>query len=167
MLLDVGTSNAALREAPEYGGLRQPRLQGAAYAELVDEFVSAAQQVYGPSVLVHWEDFGNENAFALLERYRSRAPSFNDDIQSTAAVALAAVLGACRLPGVPPLTAQTFLLIGAGQASLGIAALLVKALAKEVREGVLEEGWGRAGRTTDAVCGHRASRRTTQRHASG
>ena len=94
---------------------------------------ACCQEVYGSNVLIHWEDFATDNAFKLLQRYQERLPSFNDDSQSTAAVTLAAVLGACRMPGVPPLTEQTFLLVGAGSASLGIAALLMEALQQEVR----------------------------------
>ena len=90
------------------------------------------QENFGTDVLIHWEDFGSSNAARFLERYRSSGPTFNDDIQSTAAVALAALLGAARLAGVPPLAQQTFMFVGAGQASLGIAALLVQELVDSV-----------------------------------
>lgn len=91
------------------------------------------QAVHGKDVLVHWEDFGSQNAAALLARYGGRGPTFNDDIQSTAAVTLACVLGACKRETVPPLTEQVFMFAGAGQAALGIAALLTTALMDEVR----------------------------------
>lgn len=81
---------------------------------------------------MHWEDFENENGFKFLQRYRSQGPIFNDDIQSTAAVALASVLGACRMPEVLHFLQQTFLIVGAGQAGLGIAALLKTALVQQV-----------------------------------
>lgn len=97
------------------------------------------QAVHGKDVLVHWEDFGSRNAAALLERYRGRGPTFNDDIQSTAAVTLACVLGACRRDTVPPLADQVFVFAGAGQAALGTAALLTTALMDEVRS--LPPGW--------------------------
>jgi malic enzyme len=91
------------------------------------------QNVFGKGVLIHWEDFGSSNATRFLQRYRGMGPTFNDDIQSTAAVALASILGACRVDGVMPITEQVFMFVGAGQASLGIAALLVQALKDEVR----------------------------------
>lgn len=90
------------------------------------------QALYGKQCLVHWEDFGPANAQFLLDKYRKVGPTFNDDIQSTAAVVLACVLGAARRASVPPLTQQTFVFAGAGQASLGSAALLVSALVDEV-----------------------------------
>ena len=93
----------------------------------------AVQAVYGKQCLIHWEDFGPTNARVLLEKYRTQGPTFNDDIQSTAAVVLACVLGAARRASVPPLRQQVFVFAGAGQASLGSAALLVSALVDEVR----------------------------------
>jgi malic enzyme len=84
-------------------------------------------------VLIHWEDFGLANAKRFLERYRTRGPTFNDDIQSTAAVTLACILGATRRASVPRLASQVFVIAGAGQASLGIADLLVTALVDAVR----------------------------------
>jgi hypothetical protein len=89
----------------------------------------AAQARYGPSVIFHWEDVAASNAFGLLRSLRARnAPTFNDDIECTACATLASVLAAARLPGVPALAAQRFLLFGAGQANLGTARLLVRAL---------------------------------------
>jgi malic enzyme len=102
--------------------------------------------VWGKDVLIHWEDFGSGDAARILARYRAAGPTFNDDIQSTAAVALAAVLGAARLPGVPPLREQTAIVIaGAGQASLGIARLLIRSLRDEVRCAVATRGLGHLG----------------------
>jgi malate dehydrogenase (oxaloacetate-decarboxylating)(NADP+) len=132
VMLDVGTDNQVLLEDPLYIGLRQRRLRGPAYEALVDEFMSGVQEVF-PAALVQFEDFATGNAIGLLERYRDRACAFNDDIQGTAAVTLAALLVAGRVTG-RGLADQRILFAGAGAAATGIAELVTTAL----RQGGLE-----------------------------
>jgi malate dehydrogenase (oxaloacetate-decarboxylating)(NADP+) len=133
ILLDVGTNNEALLEDPLYLGLRQRRLRGAEYDAVVEEFVEAVQDVF-PRCCIQFEDFASSNAVPLLARYRDRVCCFNDDIQGTAAVAVAGIMGALRITG-GLLEDQTFLFLGAGSAGTGIADLLTQTM---VQSGVPE-----------------------------
>ncbi len=129
VMLDVGTENEGYRRDPLYLGLRQPRVRGEAYDAFLAEFVEAVTAVM-PRALLQFEDFGNQNAFRLLERWRDVACTFNDDIQGTAAVTLAGLHSALRLAG-GTLRGQTVLFLGAGEAGIGIGDLVASAMVDE------------------------------------
>ncbi len=129
IMLDVGTNNESLVNDPLYVGTPQKRLRGPLYDELVEELVTAVQQMF-PQACLQFEDFGNANAFQLLRRYQDRLCTFNDDIQGTAGVTLAGLYSASRLSGVK-LTDMRILFYGAGEAGIGIGDLIVDALKAE------------------------------------
>jgi malate dehydrogenase (oxaloacetate-decarboxylating) len=134
IMLDVGTNKKELLDDPLYIGWRHPRIRGKEYDDFLESFVQAVKKKY-PKVLLQWEDFGKDNARPLLERYRHKICSFNDDMQGTSAVTLAAILAAVKSTKAK-LDQQRFVIVGAGTAGIGIAEQLHRAL---LREGLKDE----------------------------
>jgi malic enzyme len=130
--LDCGTDNVDLLNDPLYLGYPKPRLRGPEYDTFVEEFVTAVTAAY-PGVVLQWEDFKQHNALRLLDRYRHRLASFNDDIQGTAAVVVAGILAALKQRG-EPMSGQRLVLVGAGAAGIGIARLLETVIQAEHRQ---------------------------------
>jgi malate dehydrogenase (oxaloacetate-decarboxylating)(NADP+) len=127
--LDVGTNNETLLADPLYLGLRQPRIRGTEYDDFLDEFVTGIEEVF-PRCCIQFEDFANFHAVPLLARYRERVCCFNDDIQGTAAVAVAGISAALRITN-GRMKEQTFLFLGAGSAGTGIAELISLTMMEE------------------------------------
>ncbi|XP_074279899.1 NAD-dependent malic enzyme 59 kDa isoform, mitochondrial [Silene latifolia] len=134
VMLDVGTNNQKLLEDRLYLGLRQPRLEGDEYIAIVDEFMEAVHTRW-PKAIVQFEDFQMKWAFETLERYRKRCCMFNDDIQGTAGVALAGLLGAVRAQGLPltDFVKQKIVVVGAGSAGIGVLNMAVQAVSRMAR----------------------------------
>jgi len=124
--IDVGTNNSELLDDPLYVGYRQPRLRGAAYDELIDEFVDAVRTVF-PGALLQWEDFANLTSFDNLDRHRKRIASFNDDIQGTAAMVVGGLIAATRSIDTP-FAEHRIVIAGAGSAGHGIREQLARAM---------------------------------------
>jgi malate dehydrogenase (oxaloacetate-decarboxylating)(NADP+) len=139
VVLDVGTNNQELLDDPLYLGLRQNRVRGEEYHSFVEAFVQAVQALY-PKCCIQWEDFANFNAVPILESYRDKICTYNDDIQGTAAVAVAGILAALRITG-QKITDQRFLFLGGGSAATGIAELISQTMALEGME--ISEARGR------------------------
>jgi malate dehydrogenase (oxaloacetate-decarboxylating) len=129
IMLDVGTDSPESLSDPLYIGWRHERVRGDKYDEFIESFVTAVSKRW-PHVLLQWEDFARNNATRLLERYRDRLCTFNDDIQGTAAVAAGTLLAAVNVTGTP-LRDQRIALLGAGSAGCGISALLLKAMIED------------------------------------
>ncbi|MGH0942655.1 oxaloacetate-decarboxylating malate dehydrogenase [Bacillus mycoides] len=134
VILDVGTNREELLNNPFYIGNRHPRITGGAYDEFIDTFVQAVNKQF-PKALLHWEDFSSRNARKILDKYRHDVCTFNDDIQGTGAVSLAAVLSAVKASGVP-LSEHRVVVFGAGTAGIGIADQVRDAM---VRVGLSDE----------------------------
>ena len=129
ILLDVGTDNQALLDNPIYVGWQHKRIRGSEYDEFIESFAGAVMRRW-PNILLQWEDFAGENALRLLDRYRDRLCTFNDDIQGTAAVTTGTLLAAVHATGIP-LRDHRFAMFGTGSAGIGIASLLMAALRQE------------------------------------
>ncbi|KAH6838020.1 NAD-dependent malic enzyme 2 [Perilla frutescens var. hirtella] len=131
VMLDVGTNNQKLLEDRLYLGLRQPRLEGEEYLAIVDEFMEAVHARW-PKAIVQFEDFQMKWAFETLDRYRKRFCMFNDDIQGTAGVALAGLLGSVRAQGKPltDFANQKIVVVGAGSAGLGVLKMALQAVSR-------------------------------------
>jgi malate dehydrogenase (oxaloacetate-decarboxylating) len=129
ILLDVGTDNEALLNDPIYIGWAHKRVRGTEYDEFIETFVQAVMRRW-PHILLQWEDFAGVNAARLLDRYRDRLCTFNDDIQGTAAITTATLLAAVNATGIP-LKEQTIAMFGSGSAGIGISDLLVAAMREE------------------------------------
>jgi malate dehydrogenase (oxaloacetate-decarboxylating) len=126
VVLDAGTDRKSLLDDEQYLGNRHPRVRGATYDEFIDLYVRTAARLF-PNALLHWEDFGADNARRLLERYRPGFRTFNDDVQGTGAVTLAAVMAALRRTGTR-MRDQRVVLLGCGTAGIGIADQLRSAM---------------------------------------
>jgi malate dehydrogenase (oxaloacetate-decarboxylating) len=129
ILIDVGTNNEQLLKDPLYIGIRKNRLTGDAYDEIIEKFVNGVRRRF-PQALLQWEDIGKNNAFRLLERFRERILSFNDDIQGTGSIAMAVFLSAMKVKK-QKLSDQRFVVFGQGQAGIGIARTIITGLKVE------------------------------------
>jgi malate dehydrogenase (oxaloacetate-decarboxylating) len=142
VLLDVGTNRRSLLEDPLYLGSPHPRVDRGSYDAFVDRYVQTARRLF-PNALLHWEDLGPSNARRLLERYRGAALTFNDDMQGTGAVNLAAVLSGAKVSGIP-LREHRAVVFGSGTAGIGVA--------DQLRDAMVADGLDLAGATRRIWC---------------
>ncbi|KAJ6836735.1 NAD-dependent malic enzyme 59 kDa isoform, mitochondrial [Iris pallida] len=140
VMLDIGTNNQKLLKDDLYLGLRQPRLEGDEYLSIIDEFMEAAYTRW-PKAIVQFEDFQMKWAFETLQRYRKRFCMFNDDIQGTAGVALAGLLGAVRAQGKPlkDFVKQKIVVVGAGSAGIGVLNMAKQAVSRMLQSSEILE----------------------------
>jgi malic enzyme len=127
--IDIGTNNEQLLNDPLYLGIKKNRLRGDSYFEVVERFIQGVKRVF-PRALLQWEDFGKEQAFTLLDRYKERLPSFNDDMQGTGSVAAAALRTTSRI-NCRPLSQEQIVIYGFGQAGSGVAAAIANQIHSE------------------------------------
>lgn len=134
IVLDVGTDNETLLDDPLYLGWRNKRIRGQKYDDFINAFINAVKKRF-PKILLHWEDFAQNNALRLLNKYREQLCTFNDDIQGTASVVVGSLLSACKSSGIE-LSKQKIIVVGAGSAGVGISNLILEAI---VNQGVTRE----------------------------
>lgn len=134
LVIDAGTNRKELRDNPNYLGNRHERVRGDRYYDFIEKFVETAERLF-PRLYLHWEDFGRSNAANILEKYRKKIPTFNDDIQGTGIVTLGGILGAMAITGYK-LTDQVYLCFGGGTAGAGIASRVHREM---VNKGLSEE----------------------------
>ncbi|AIL65873.1 putative NAD-dependent malic enzyme 2 [Rickettsiales bacterium Ac37b] len=132
VMFDVGTNNQSLLNDPLYLGLKQPRVRDEEYMLFIEEFVESVQEFF-PDCCIQWEDFANFNAYSILNRFKEKICSYNDDIQGTAAAALAGIFAALKI-SKKTLNEQKFLFMGAGAAATGIASLIAESMVLEGME---------------------------------
>ena len=134
LVIDAGTNRKSLLDNPNYLGNRHERVTGDKYYDFIDKFVQTAEKLF-PKLYLHWEDFGRSNAANILEKYRKKIPTFNDDIQGTGIVTLGGLYGALEISG-EKLTDQVYVCYGGGTAGAGIASRVLREM---VNEGLSEE----------------------------
>ena len=134
LVIDAGTNRKELRDNPNYLGNRHERVRGDRYYDFIEKFVETAERLF-PRLYLHWEDFGRSNAANILEKYRKKIPTFNDDIQGTGIVTLGGILGAMAITG-DKLTDQVYLCFGGGTAGAGIASRVHREM---INKGLSEE----------------------------
>jgi malate dehydrogenase (oxaloacetate-decarboxylating) len=141
VVLDVGTDNLGLLSSDLYLGERHSRVRGQRYDDFIEHFVTTVDRLF-PQALIHWEDIGTANAYRILDRYKGEVCTFNDDIQGTAAVVLAALLAAVDVTGVD-LDDHRIVVFGAGSAGMGIAGLIRDQMLRTGRSETEEEAYRR------------------------